>query len=153
RLRAGGEDDARRRGLPRRRRVRGARRRRERLEPRPPSRRPRRRPAHRGAQAAIRRRPQLGWRAAPTHLAPASGRSSAALTRWAARGRVLGRADRSLSALPASLPRTRPSRHVGELCPLAGATGTLPPVPATVIVGAQWGDEGKGKIVDLLARD
>jgi adenylosuccinate synthase len=26
-------------------------------------------------------------------------------------------------------------------------------VPATVIVGAQWGDEGKGKVVDLLARD
>src|SRR2546423_1419894 len=26
-------------------------------------------------------------------------------------------------------------------------------VPATVIVGAQWGDEGKGKIVDLLALD
>jgi adenylosuccinate synthase len=26
-------------------------------------------------------------------------------------------------------------------------------VPATVIVGTQWGDEGKGKIVDLLARD
>jgi adenylosuccinate synthase len=26
-------------------------------------------------------------------------------------------------------------------------------VPATVIVGAQWGDEGKGKIVDLLAAD
>jgi adenylosuccinate synthase len=26
-------------------------------------------------------------------------------------------------------------------------------VPATVIVGAQWGDEGKGKIVDLLAMD
>jgi len=26
-------------------------------------------------------------------------------------------------------------------------------VSATVIVGAQWGDEGKGKIVDLLARD
>src|SRR6187200_1554542 len=25
-------------------------------------------------------------------------------------------------------------------------------VPATVIVGAQWGDEGKGKIVDLLCR-
>src|SRR5919201_2044467 len=30
--------------------------------------------------------------------------------------------------------------------------GKLPPVPATVIVGAQWGDGGKGKIVDLLAR-
>ena len=26
-------------------------------------------------------------------------------------------------------------------------------MPGTVIVGAQWGDEGKGKIVDLLARD
>src|SRR5436190_1102584 len=26
-------------------------------------------------------------------------------------------------------------------------------MPATVIVGAQWGDEGKGKIVDLLAED
>ena len=29
---------------------------------------------------------------------------------------------------------------------------TLRAVPATVIVGAQWGDEGKGKIVDLLAQ-
>src|SRR5215207_5258879 len=26
-------------------------------------------------------------------------------------------------------------------------------MPATVIVGAQWGDEGKGKIVDLLAQN
>jgi adenylosuccinate synthase len=26
-------------------------------------------------------------------------------------------------------------------------------VPATVIVGAQWGDEGKGKVVDLLAQE
>jgi adenylosuccinate synthase len=26
-------------------------------------------------------------------------------------------------------------------------------VPSTVIVGAQWGDEGKGKIVDLLAQE
>ncbi|MCJ7797857.1 MAG: adenylosuccinate synthetase, partial [Thermoleophilia bacterium] len=24
-------------------------------------------------------------------------------------------------------------------------------MPVTVIVGAQWGDEGKGKVVDLLA--
>src|SRR5947209_7166741 len=32
-------------------------------------------------------------------------------------------------------------------------SGILATVPATVIVGAQWGDEGKGKIVDLLARD
>jgi adenylosuccinate synthase len=29
----------------------------------------------------------------------------------------------------------------------------FPNVPATVIVGAQWGDEGKGKIVDLLAQE
>src|SRR5437868_636996 len=35
-----------------------------------------------------------------------------------------------------------------RLLPL-GAGGGF--VPATVIVGAQWGDEGKGKIVDLLA--
>ena len=26
-------------------------------------------------------------------------------------------------------------------------------MPATVVVGAQWGDEGKGKIVDLLAQE
>ena len=26
-------------------------------------------------------------------------------------------------------------------------------MPATVIVGAQWGDEGKGKITDLLAQE
>ena len=34
----------------------------------------------------------------------------------------------------------------------AEACVTLRRVPATVIVGAQWGDEGKGKIVDLLAQ-
>jgi adenylosuccinate synthase len=33
----------------------------------------------------------------------------------------------------------------------AAVPGKLRRVPATVIVGAQWGDEGKGKIVDLLA--
>ena len=32
------------------------------------------------------------------------------------------------------------------------ASGRLSYVPATVVVGAQWGDEGKGKIVDLLAQ-
>ncbi len=26
-------------------------------------------------------------------------------------------------------------------------------MPSTVVVGAQWGDEGKGKIVDLLAQE
>jgi adenylosuccinate synthase len=34
----------------------------------------------------------------------------------------------------------------------ARAGSKLLSVPATVIVGAQWGDEGKGKIVDLLAQ-
>src|SRR3989441_12647683 len=37
--------------------------------------------------------------------------------------------------------------------PLSAPSGSLGLVPATVIVGAQWGDEGKGKIVDLLALD
>src|SRR4051812_30670349 len=27
------------------------------------------------------------------------------------------------------------------------------PMPATVVAGAQWGDEGKGRIVDLLAAE
>ena len=35
--------------------------------------------------------------------------------------------------------------------PPVHARSKLQPMPATVIVGAQWGDEGKGKIVDLLA--
>ena len=26
-------------------------------------------------------------------------------------------------------------------------------MPATVVVGTQWGDEGKGKFTDLMARD
>ena len=26
-------------------------------------------------------------------------------------------------------------------------------MPASILVGAQWGDEGKGKITDLIARD
>ncbi len=26
-------------------------------------------------------------------------------------------------------------------------------MPVTIVIGSQWGDEGKGKIVDLLSRD
>jgi adenylosuccinate synthase len=26
-------------------------------------------------------------------------------------------------------------------------------MPATVVIGAQWGDEGKGKVIDLLSAD
>src|SRR4051794_15429098 len=36
--------------------------------------------------------------------------------------------------------------------PPADPATMLEAVPATVVVGAQWGDEGKGKIVDLLAQ-
>src|SRR6202043_3750773 len=35
---------------------------------------------------------------------------------------------------------------------VTGHTTRLKRMPATVVVGAQWGDEGKGKIVDLLAQ-
>lgn len=39
-----------------------------------------------------------------------------------------------------------------------GSGGTSTPKPSfgnkvTVVLGAQWGDEGKGKVVDLLAQD
>jgi adenylosuccinate synthase len=34
---------------------------------------------------------------------------------------------------------------------VAATEGSL--VPATVVVGTQWGDEGKGKLTDLLAKD
>ena len=55
-------------------------------------------------------------------------------------------------------PRSRRSaprspRSCPPLARLTRAPARLAPVPATVIVGAQWGDEGKGKIVDLLAQD
>lgn len=35
------------------------------------------------------------------------------------------------------------------------ARAPIPPVgnKVTVVLGAQWGDEGKGKVVDLLAQD
>lgn len=37
----------------------------------------------------------------------------------------------------------------GRLQQEAAATGSR----VTVVLGAQWGDEGKGKVVDLLATD
>ena len=45
------------------------------------------------------------------------------------------------------------ARRSREAAAGSGCRRHTPGVPATVIVGAQWGDEGKGKIVDLLARD
>ncbi len=49
-------------------------------------------------------------------------------------------------------PRPRPAELARPALRRRPPLGTLPLVPATVIVGAQWGDEGKGKIVDLLAQ-
>ncbi len=41
-----------------------------------------------------------------------------------------------------------------ERCPSApGRVQYHRPVPATVVVGAQWGDEGKGKLTDLIAKE
>ena len=60
---------------------------------------------------------------------------------------------------PTAEPPARLTRevHVDARDELSRARGRLAQrhtsaVPATVIVGAQWGDEGKGKIVDLLAQ-
>src|SRR5260370_41998695 len=39
----------------------------------------------------------------------------------------------------------------GLLCCQEGATVFCPKTQCVVVVGAQWGDEGKGKIVDVLA--
>lgn len=33
------------------------------------------------------------------------------------------------------------------------SNGPFIPNKITVVLGAQWGDEGKGKVVDMLARD
>src|SRR6187200_3032054 len=64
--------------------------------------------------------------------------------------RPQSRAYLPIGALPACLPRAArrapPTRRQSE------RSSKLLAVPATVIVGAQWGDEGKGKIVDLLAQ-
>src|SRR6185295_11169417 len=46
-----------------------------------------------------------------------------------------------------------PDRRLSSPARPAARCATLRYVPATVIVGAQWGDEGKGKIVDLLAAE
>src|SRR4051812_219818 len=51
------------------------------------------------------------------------------------------------SAEPSRRVWKRPCRPGAPTSPLVFVD-----VPATVIVGAQWGDEGKGKIVDLLAQ-
>src|SRR5215212_1779428 len=58
--------------------------------------------------------------------------------------RATTRRSRSRSSR-STTPRRAPCRP--------DSRATLPGVPAKVVVGAQWGDEGKGKIVDLLAQE
>ena len=81
------------------------------------------------------------------------------------RGNAPPRCRRRLHHLPPRPPDRRPPRRAraraaaltvaGRVVrrPAAGrAQADFGHVPATVVVGAQWGDEGKGKIVDLLAQ-
>src|SRR5579872_2177862 len=53
---------------------------------------------------------------------------------------------------PVLLPKSRQLTKLGAQ-PGATAWTVCSGVPATVVVGTQWGDEGKGKLTDLLARE
>ena len=93
----------------------------------------RRRVARRPRDAAARRRRRL-------HDVPPRPPHRHAPRRPAARGR--------LARLCPTPQAPDPSKRMRE--PTARPR---PRVPSTVVVGAQWGDEGKGKIVDLLAQE
>ena len=45
--------------------------------------------------------------------------------------------------MKSGLPKMKPSSSVGSLAPEG----------VTVVLGSQWGDEGKGKLVDILAQE
>ncbi len=49
--------------------------------------------------------------------------------------------------------QTREAQAHPEHVEWARPTGERPDVPGTVVVGSQWGDEGKGRVVDLLAAE
>ncbi len=114
-------------------------------------RRPRRRAPHRvGARAALHdHQHSLRGRALDArHLQPDAAPSSRAARRpyRLAPGGDVRAARRSGEATNAA-PTTTPCRRPGPRRPLNRLRG----VPGIVIVGAQWGDEGKGKVTDLLA--
>ena len=50
-------------------------------------------------------------------------------------------------------PSAKRPRESGEDCSLSRILKPEPHNKVTVVLGAQWGDEGKGKVVDLLAMD
>lgn len=45
------------------------------------------------------------------------------------------------------------AEHGGPGIPNGECAARRPGNRVTVVLGAQWGDEGKGKVVDLLAQD
>lgn len=61
---------------------------------------------------------------------------------------VNGRETVSLNGEPVV---KRPRESASQECPLR--VPKEPQNKVTVVLGAQWGDEGKGKVVDLLAMD
>ncbi|KAH0622539.1 hypothetical protein JD844_024926 [Phrynosoma platyrhinos] len=46
-----------------------------------------------------------------------------------------------------------PAAAAAAALPNGGSASQQPGNKVTVVLGAQWGDEGKGKVVDLLAQD
>ena len=99
----------------------------------------------------------------PTTTTAASGQMAPS------RSGVELRSDMNVSIANDSFPKYRSRETARTTPPKSSSTGLgerggdgrarsaaparMGHVPATVIVGAQWGDEGKGKIVDLLAQD
>jgi adenylosuccinate synthase len=83
--------------------------------------------------------------AAASSNSPAAGTRRRSLTAFANTATV--NAAETRSTIP---PKCRTSSIGGAYPPSLADSFD---VPATVVVGAQWGDEGKGKIVDLLALD
>ena len=70
---------------------------------------------------------------------------------------VLGCSASSCPAPPAGAARVPCRRTACEPGPAARQEGRTErrgdEVPATVVVGTQWGDEGKGKLTDLIAKE
>ena len=118
---------------------------------------------HRRAPDHLARRRRDVVRSAVRALPGGARRARASSTsRWC-RGRCGGRPTSGSPAcwrghrirvrrISRAAGRSLGASTAGEARP-SGAQRILRAVPATVIVGAQWGDEGKGKIVDLLAQD
>ena len=111
-------------------------------------RRPRRRAPHGvGARAALHDHQRAATRTSARRSSP---RTSARRARRATR-RADRLAPRGHVRDPAVLRRRRTPRRVLSRALPGRLRGSAHYVPGIVIVGAQWGDEGKGKITDLLA--